>query len=80
MNVIVASIPGLRQGQDWKTGRHTPSKNTQQHPNIIIPGSAAEWSTCETCNPASLTQPAELATCWICSWLSRVQILNQAFK
>ena len=24
---------GLKQGQDWKTGRHTPSKNTQQHPN-----------------------------------------------
>ena len=38
----------------------------------------AEWSVCWTHNPAVTGVSPALTTFWICSWLSRVQILGYA--
>ena len=38
----------------------------------------AEWSVCEAHNPAVAGASPALATCWIYSWSSRVQILGYA--
>ena len=43
-------------------------------------GSVAVWSARRTCNPAVPGSSPALATCWICSWSSRVQILGHACK
>ena len=38
----------------------------------------AEWPVCQTHNPAVAGVSPTLTTCWICSWLPRVQILGYA--
>ena len=38
----------------------------------------AEWSVCETHNPTVAGASPALATCWIYSWSTRVQILGYA--
>ena len=43
-------------------------------------GSVAEWSARQTHNPAVPGSSPALATCWICSRSSRVQILGHACK
>ena len=43
-----------------------------------IEGSVAEWSARRTRNPAVPGSSPALATCWICAWSSRVQILGHA--
>ena len=40
----------------------------------------AEWSAHQTPNPVALSLSPNLAMCWICSQLSRVQILSHACK
>ena len=47
---------------------------------LVIGGSMAEWSARRTPNPAVLGSSPALATCWICSPASRVQILGHACK
>ena len=47
---------------------------------LVIGGSVAEWSARRTPNPAVLGSSPALATCWICSPASRVQILGHACK
>ena len=42
--------------------------------------SVAEWSACRTRNPVVPSSGLALATCWICSRSSRVQILGHACK
>ena len=46
----------------------------------VIRGSVAEWSAHGTRNPAVLGSSPALLTCWICSQLSRVQILGHTCK
>ena len=46
----------------------------------VIEHSVAEWSARRTSNPAVLGSSPALATCWICSPLSRVQVLGHACK
>ena len=41
-------------------------------------GKVAEWSVCWTRNQVLLGLSPTLATCWICSRLSQVQILCHA--
>ena len=43
-------------------------------------GSVAEWSARQTRNLAVPGSSPALATCWICSRSSRVQILDHAYK
>ena len=43
-------------------------------------GSVAEWSARRTRNPAVPGSSPALATCWICTGLSRAQILGHACK
>ena len=43
-------------------------------------GSVAEWSARRTRNPAVPGSSPAMATCWICSRSSRVQILGHACK
>ena len=55
------------------------------HVNVVVEfypwgGSVAEWSARQTRNPAVPGSSPALATCWICSQLSRVQILGHACK
>ena len=38
--------------------------------------SVAKWSARRTCNPVVPCSSPTLATCWICSWSSQVQILS----
>ena len=40
----------------------------------------AEWSACRTRNQAAPSSSSTLATCWICSWSSCVQILGHVCK
>ena len=40
----------------------------------------AEWSVRQMCNPVVLGSSPALATCWICSRSSRVEILAHACK
>ena len=40
----------------------------------------AEWSARRTRNPVVPGSSPVLATCWICSWSSRAQILSHACK
>ena len=40
----------------------------------------AEWSVRQMCNPVVLGSSPALATCWICSRSSRVQLLGYACK
>ena len=47
---------------------------------LVIGGSVAEWSARQTRNPAVLGSSPALATCWICSPASRVQIYGHACK
>ena len=47
---------------------------------IIIGGSVAKWSARQTRSPAVPGLSPPLATCWICSRSSRVQILGHACK
>ena len=46
----------------------------------VIRGSVAEWSAHGTRNPGVLGSSPALPTCWICSQLSRVQILGHTRK
>ena len=46
----------------------------------VIRGSVAEWSAHGTRNPGVLGSSPALPTCWICSQLSRVQILGHTCK
>lgn len=40
----------------------------------------AKWSVCQTHNPAVQGLSTTLATCWICSQLSQVEILGHTFN
>ena len=46
----------------------------------FIGGSVAEWSARRTRNPAVPGSSPALATCCICAWSSRVQVLDYACK
>ena len=52
----------------------------KRHLSEHLRGSVAEWSARRTRNPVVPGSSPALDTCWICSRLSRVQILGHACK
>ena len=46
----------------------------------LLEGSLAEWSASQTRDPTSPGSSLALATCWVCSQLSLVQIIGYPYK
>ena len=59
---------------------HCPDPLRKNSYTGVIHNSVAEWSARRTRNPAVSDSSPALATCWICSRSSRVQILGHACK
>ena len=75
------NVPNVTKIDSMRLTTCLTSRYCRQNLCILTTGgSVVEWSARQTRSPAAPGSSPSLATCWICSWSSRVQILGHACK